>query len=518
MSTQLDSAGASSGGKIKTIPELAGITEVLRRQGVAVVLAHGTFDLLHLGHVKHLEAAKHEGQILVVTITADEHVHKGPGRPIFSHFMRAEMLASLECVDYVGINHAPSSENVLQALRPSIYVKGSDYINPDDDVTGKIVAECQMVEKHGGRVVFTNEITLSSSSLINRYMDVFDPNLRQYLDHLGETSPMPEILAAIEKVKDFKVLIIGDTIIDEYRYVSPLGKPSKENIISTNLKDCEVFAGGVIAAANHLASFCRQVEVVTCLGTKESYEDLVHESLSPNVSLWALSREGMPTTHKCRFVDSSYIRKLFEVYTMDDSPLSTTESDQLIAAIREKAKDADVVIVNDFGHGMLTQPVIDMLVAEMPFLAVNTQTNSGNHGFNLITKYKRADYVCIDAPEAQLAVGDKYADVATVAGKLLPEAIDCKRLIVTNGRHGCMTYSSEDGLTRIPAFTKSVVDTVGAGDAFFVITTPLVAAGARMEHVGVVGNIAGAVKVGIIGHRQAVTKSTVLKYLQTLLK
>src|ERR1700726_4271037 len=84
--------------KIRSIEEIAAITEQLRQTGRIVVQAHGTFDLLHLGHVRHLEAARRLGDILVVTVTPDRFVNKGPGRPVFNAELRAEMLGALEHV------------------------------------------------------------------------------------------------------------------------------------------------------------------------------------------------------------------------------------------------------------------------------------------------------------------------------------------------------------------------------------------------------------------------------------
>jgi len=504
--------------KILTLEALAAVSEAARAEGRTVVLAHGTFDLVHFGHVRHLQAARAEGDILVVTITADPFVNKGPGRPVFNHGIRAEMLASLECVDYVAINNAATAENVLHAVRPSVYIKGRDYANPEDDVTGKIRDEKDVVALYGGRTVFTDEVTFSSSSLINRHLDVYDPPLRAFLDEMREANGLATLSAAIEKVRDFKVLMVGDVIIDEYRYVEPMGRSPKENMIATLYKGSELFAGGVVAAANHTAGFCREVEILTTLGGADSRAELVNGSLKPNVRLWSIERPGVPTTRKVRFVDQAYLRKLFEVYHMDDAPLSGEDEERFIAALRERAPKADVVIVTDFGHGLLTPRVIQVLMEVSPFLAVNAQSNSANTGYNLITRYPRADYICIDGPEARLAVADKYADVARIISELLPARVSCPRSIITNGRHGCVTRGPDESLTHIPAFTKTVVDTVGAGDALFAVTAPLVAAGVPMALAGFIGNTAGALKVGIVGHRHSVEKAAVLKYLHTLLK
>jgi rfaE bifunctional protein nucleotidyltransferase chain/domain len=505
-------------GKIKPLEELGELAAAARAAGKTVVLVHGVFDLVHMGHVRHLEAAHREGDVLIVTVTADEYVNKGPGRPIFHEVMRAEMVAALEYVDWVGINDSATAEPVLDAVGPDVYVKGSDYENPEDDVTGNIEVERDAIEKRGGRMVFTDDIKFSSSALINRYLDVYDAPLRDFLDEMREGSGLTGLLDLIERVKDYRILLVGDTIVDEYLYVLPLGKSAKENIIATKSKDREIFAGGVIAAANHVASFCREVEVITCLGGQDSHEDLIRNSLLANVTLTPVHRDGVPTTCKRRYVDTSYTRKLFEVYFMDDSRLENPIEQAFGDLITERAKDFDLVIVTDFGHGLISPKIVDTLVANSRFLAVNTQVNAGNQGFNLISKYPRADYVCLDEPEARLAVSDKYTDLAAIAARHLPEIIDCDKIVITQGRHGCIASAAEQSSTRIPALTDKVVDTIGAGDAFFVVTAPLVAAGGEMGDIGLIGNAAGAMMVGIVGHRSSIDKVSLMKYLTAVLK
>ena len=140
--------------KILTLAELAAKARELRAGGFAVVQAHGTFDLLHLGHVRHLEAARGFGDVLVVTVTADRFVNKGPGRPVFTESLRAEMLAALHFVTYVAISEAPDAIRAIDAIRPNVYAKGSDYQNPDGDLSGKITLERRAVEACGGAIRF----------------------------------------------------------------------------------------------------------------------------------------------------------------------------------------------------------------------------------------------------------------------------------------------------------------------------------------------------------------------------
>lgn len=504
--------------KLKPLEELHKITAAHRASGSSVVLAHGTFDLLHIGHVRHLREAKRHGTILVVTITADAFVNKGPGRPVFSEHMRAEMLAALEFVDYVGIVAEATAIPAIVSIRPNVYVKGQDYCDAQDDITGGIVAERNAVEKHGGKVIFTDEVTYSSSSLINRHLAVFDPTLDEFLEAQRAKSTFDDFSCHIEKIRDFRVLFVGDTIIDDYNYVSAIGKSPKEHMIATLFGDREVFAGGVLAAAKHVADFCREVEIITTVGENCEYEPLMRAALPENVRLHAFRRPGTPTTRKARYIDKSYLRKLFEVYYMDDAPTTAQVEREIDKIIVDRASEFDLVIVTDFGHGLLTHSMIATLQQHARFLAVNAQSNSANLGYNLITKYNRADYICIDAPEARLAVSDRTSDIEDVASEILPSRIDCPRIVVTHGKNGCVGYESGKGIVHIPAFTKTVVDTVGAGDAFFAVTAPLAAAGCRMDELTFVGNAAGAIKVGIVGHRRSVEKVPLLKFLATLLK
>ena len=114
-----------SSNKIKPFENLVKILAQARKKGKKIVLCHGVFDLLHPGHIKHFETAKKKGDVLVVTITKDEYVNKGPGRPVFSEFLRAESVAAIECVDFVAINDWPAAVETIKKLKqtlPGLYV------------------------------------------------------------------------------------------------------------------------------------------------------------------------------------------------------------------------------------------------------------------------------------------------------------------------------------------------------------------------------------------------------------
>ena len=242
-------------------------------------------------------------------------------------------------------------------------------------------------------------------------------------------------------------------------------------------------------------------------------------SLPDGVDLTFIRRNSGPTVRKTRFVEPTYIRKLFEVYDMDDTPLDGEPLTNLNAALAQKCADADLVIVCDFGHGMIGPETVRLLEELPVFVAVNTQSNAGNIGFNLAAKHGGANFLCIDAMEARLVARDKHAPVEKITRHVKDMLSDCPNLIVTSGKRGCFAADKQDGeITHIPSFGITAVDTVGAGDAFFVIAAPFLAAGADLETAGIMGNIAGAIKIGIVGHRRYLEKLEVQRYLISLLK
>jgi rfaE bifunctional protein nucleotidyltransferase chain/domain len=509
-------------GKVVDVHRLAQISDDLRAQGRKLVLCHGVFDLLHIGHLRHFKTALGHGDLLVVTITGDSFVNKGPGRPAFTSSLRAEVLAGLDVIDYVAVIEDPSALTAIEAVKPHIYVKGSEYSDAKKDITGKIAAEVDLVESFGGKVVFTDDITFSSSTLLNRHFDVQNSAARTYLERLRETDPDFEqrFIHLLGEISKLKIVVIGETIIDRYIYVEAMGKAAKENILATLRRDEEVFAGGAVAIANHLAALSTNVELITLVGdpaVRENYESFVRERLDNEVKVSFVCRPDGPTVEKTRFVEPTYVRKLFELYTMDDTPLPKSVQEKFRITLSSKLADADVAIVCDFGHGLFDADTIKLLESEARFLAVNVQSNAGNIGYNMINKYSRANFMCVDAMEARLAVRDKHADLSAVVGESLPALVDCDNFIVTHGRAGCFVRS-EGAVVNVPSFGASIVDTVGAGDAFFAVAAPCIAAGGTGEMAGFVGNIAGALKIGIIGHRRYLNRLDIQRSVAALLK
>ncbi len=500
--------------KIVTIEEWSTLRSTL--QGKKIVHCHGVFDLLHIGHIKHLHQAKSFGEVLVVTVTPDRFVNKGPGHPAFPEALRAEAISALGCTDYVIVNKWPTAIEIIKEIQPSFYVKGDEYQVSSNDVTGKISEEQNAVEAIGGAIKYTTDITFSSSNLINKYLPTFPEHVQKWLIDFSEKYSIDEIYNHIDSLKDLKVTVIGETIIDEYHYCSTMGKSGKEPVLAAKFNYDETYAGGVLAVANHVAAFVDTVNVISFVGQDRKYEDFICSKLIDNVTPILLSKDNSPTLVKRRFVETGLNQKLFEIYEMNDENLIEGDEKAFIDSIDSVLPETDLVIVTDYGHGLITPKVAEYLGNNVPYLVVNTQANAGNNGMNSVMKYPKTDFITMTGRELSLEIRQK-GDVKTQT-ELLCKTIGAKKMLVTAGGEGLLIYESDKGFSEAPAFAVKVTDRVGAGDTVLSIASLMVYKGIPSDIVGFMGNVVGAEAVTIMGNSKYLDKAVVKKHLAHLLK
>lgn len=505
--------------KIKTFEELEKLLEEERNEGETIVHCHGVFDLLHPGHIRHFKEAKKQGSRLVVSVTPDRYVNKGPGRPAFNEALRIETLASLNCVDYVVLNDSPDAISCIQKIKPNIYVKGKEYAEHEKDVTGKIADEVRAVQQAEGTVYYTDDIVFSSSSLLNQYYDNTSPELRAFLTEMKEAYTIDDLIRKVESLKDLRVLIVGDAIIDEYQFAEPMGQSGKGLHMVARCKENERYLGGSLIIANHIAQFSDHVTLLTSIGSQCPHISLIDNLLDSKVNTQFIHQPNHSTLTKKRYViqDGTRLSKLFETYSTNDSLLTETETEEVITYLGNHTKDFDLVLVCDFGNGF-TNPLIVDALSELPnFLAVNTQTNSGNRGFNVVTHYRRADLISLNEPELRLSAHDRYSSMDGLAADI-SEVLQCKNICITQGVKGVFCSSEQEPGMRIPALVSNTVDRVGAGDSFFAIAAMCAAKGFPISLAGFFGSIASALNVQIIGNKEPIKKVPFNKFLTRLMK
>jgi rfaE bifunctional protein kinase chain/domain/rfaE bifunctional protein nucleotidyltransferase chain/domain len=501
------------------IDELIQKVQALQSKGKRVVQSHGVFDLIHPGIITHLTKAKKQGDILVVTVIKDRHVRRGPGRPVFSEEMRLLNVCSLDMVDYACIVDDETPFECIERIRPDVFAKGQDQKDRDARIHSKIFEEEKDIYKGAGEIYATSGISFSASRLVKNFTDVFSEETRSYLEKFRKKYPFEEIVEQLNGLDKMKVLLLGDGIIDEYNYCRPMGKSAKATLIVNKYLTHEIFAGGSFAIANHLAGLCKSVTLVATLGMEDSREEFVRANLKGNVEPKFFFRDDGPTVIKTRYIDSYLNQKLFEINRLNDTFINEEVEQNIIEWLTKEIPNYDLVLVSDFGHGLVTDRIIALVekVAAKGKIAVNAQTNGANVGYNLITKYRHNGFICLDETEARLATQEKFADIELVGERLLSR-IDTELLIITLGKKGSACFGKEENIVYTPILSSKVVDTVGAGDAFFSFSALCHAKGMPADFVSFIGNAVGALAVQIVGNKKPVEKFELLEFINAILK
>jgi len=504
--------------KIKTLKKLKKIISDLKSKDKKIVHCHGVFDLLHIGHIKHFEEAKSFGDVLVVTITPDEFVHKGPNRPAFTTALRLEALAALESIDFVSANEWPIAVDTIKMILPDIYCKGPDYKDHKDDVTGKIDDEEKAVKSVGGKIMYTADITFSSSSLLNKFGDVYNKSQKSFIETQLKGGNFEEIKIKIDELQNLNVLVVGETIVDQYVFCEALGKSGKEPVLVLRELEMEQYAGGAAAIARHLSDFCGTVSLLSMLGEKKEHEQFVLDSLPNNIEPYFIYKKAAPTITKKRFVDYISKSKSLGVYSINDSQMNGENLNQLHAYLDQLIPKHDLVIVSDYGHGFISRETAKQISKQSVFTSLNAQVNAANIGYHTMNNYKNIDCAIINETELRHELRDRESAVETLM-KQLSKSLHIKNMIVTQGSGGATLYSAEDEIYHYcPAFAAKVVDKIGSGDAMLALLSCSIKNGFDPDLSLFVGSLAAAQSVETIGNSVPVNKIKLLKTFSHAIK
>lgn len=479
-------------------------------------LVHGVFDLFHYGHLLHIEKAKSLCDFLVVSITADKFVQKGPDRPFYDANKRLKIINSLKQVNYVHISNEQSAVETIHSLKPDIYVKGNDYADLKKDFSKKIIKETNAVKKNNGKVFFTNEETYSSSKILNNHSNLFDVEAKKYLSKLNKEINFKSIENLFKKIENRKILIIGELIVDKYIFTKSLGKSPKEQLIPVKTEAEETYGGGALATANHVIDFVKDCTLLSVVGKNLKENKKIKRLLNKKIKKIFFIDNDYSNIEKNRFIEIDNNSKLFQINNYDQLQVSSNTENKILRYLGKNAHKYDQIIIHDFGHGMMSPRITKFVEKFFKKLSINVQTNSSNVGYNYITKYKKTNYFSIDEPEARLALQDKNSNSLNLFKKLSSK-IKFNTGSITFGKNGTHIYK-DNKIHFAPALSKKPIDTLGAGDAYFALSSLFAMETNKIKILSLIGNVAGALKIKFVGHRKSLLKKDFLSFLKTILK
>jgi len=363
-------------------------------------------------------------------------------------------------------------------------------------------------------------VVFSSTKLINNYFENLATPVKNFCRALAKTCTPDQFRDSIESLAGLKVLLIGDIIFDRYSNVKMQGLTSKNRILSVRYLNEETQSGGALAIYRHLKQFCGDVKFVSLVGTEPWVDSLLRSEVKQEED-WIVRDPDFTTIVKQRFVEplitGKELMKLFAVNYMGDTAPSPDTQQVIKERLANHLADFDVVIVADFGHGLL-QLEHRMLIQEMArFMSLNCQTNSNNHGFNIISKqYKRADCFSLDEQELLLACARRPIEYMKELEKLR-KSFNANYAWLTRGAVETIGLHEKEKPSLCLPLEVNVVDTVGAGDAFFSVVSLAAAKKLPVNLVTFMGQLAGGQAVKIIGNQQPISKATLLKSGMSLL-
>lgn len=481
-----------------------------------IVLCHGVFDLLHIGHLRYFKEAKKLGHILVVSVTSDKYVNKGPGRPRFNSNIRMEAISSIDAVDFVVKSDSPTPEKIISKLKPNYYVKGKDYKNLKSDITKNIIKEKKLVKKNGGKLVFTNSDIFSSSKLIfdsdfsqfNIHQKNFINSMRSEFKKITKNN----LIEYFEKIKNLKVLVIGETILDRYIFCETVGKSGKEPMLVLKKTKENTFVGGAAAVASQISAFSENLTFLSYLGNKLNYAKIIKNSLN-NLKKIFIKKKNSPTILKTRYLDESSKSKILGIYDINDEPLDRLGEKKLNNFLKKNLKHFDAVIVSDYGHGFISNKTAKIISKYSNFLSINCQINANNKGRHSISKYKNLDCALINESELRYEMRDGYSKINNLV-KDFSNEIKSNLIIITQGNQGCLLYDKKKNLfQKCPAFASIITDKVGAGDSLFSIFSIIFYYTRSTSLALLAGSISASMSLKKFGNEKEINMKSLIKLL-----
>ena len=415
--------------KIKCIEELNSIIINEKKSKKAIIgLCHGVFDVLHYGHIDYFKVAKSKCDILIVSVTSDAHVGKGPTRPIFNEEIRMKTLEAIEHVDYICLSDAVNSVEIISKIKPDLYFKGIEYKN-QEDLSGNLELENRELEKNNGKIYFTNGFIYSSSKIINNNFNFLSDEPTIWTKDFSKRFNVEEFRNIVESIKSLKVLVIGEAIKDEYVNCEVLGKTSKSHIVAFKEISQLSHLGGTLSIANHIAQFVNKVDLFSTVDIRDFREGEMLPKLNSNIEEVSIIKTEI--IRKKRYLNQSDKTKLFEVYSNDFIEYGSGDRETINKEIIKLLPKYDLVVVADYGHGLISDSLVKIICSNSKQLCLNVQSNAGNRGLNTISKYNKANYVCINGDELFLETKKQDTNVIEAASDLA-NRMNVKLLTITN--------------------------------------------------------------------------------------
>jgi len=490
--------------KIIDINELKDYSNTQRNQNKKLVLCQGHFNIIHPGHLRFLEFAKQQGNVLIVAVQGINWLEEQNKSVFFEEKERARSVASLHNIDKVIIFNDISILNIIEAVKPDVYVRGEEF----NDQIQHIKTEIDLVEKLGGKVVFSaGQIEYTSSSFLDDDLPDLDAKNRNLFKSAlnRQNISISSLKNCCNLFKKANILVIGDTIVDHYIACDALGMSAEAPILNIRELEAKSFVGGAAVVSRHVKALGANCHYISAIGDDDPGRFVQNELKNDDIVAKLLIDSTRQTTFKIRYMVGS--QKIIRISRLQEHHISQKIQDQILDYINSIAGNLDGIIMSDFNYGMITPYLIDQIYEI-----------SNRHGIKLfgdsqsssqigdVKKFVNFDLITPTEREARIALGDNYNGLEKIAMTLL-EMINVKNLVITLGENGFLVYQNlpENGdkvvkSQHFPALTVNPVDVVGAGDSLLSAFSLAMCSGANPVEAAAIGAIVASIAVNKVGN------------------
>lgn len=502
--------------KIVSVNDL--LKKISNKKKRNICMCHGVFDLVHPGHIRHLTFAKSKCDILIVSITADSHVKKADLRPYVPEKLRAENLAALEFVDYVIIDKNETPINNLKKIKPNFFAKGYEYDSKLKN-NPKTLEEKNVLKKYGGKFIFTpGDFVLSSSNILTTQRpDLTYIKLKSLME--AENLKISDLDKTISNFKNCNVLVIGDTIIDNYVETSLIGSNAKTPTFSTKFISEKKYIGGAAIVALHMKEAGANVKFLSVIGNDTNGKYVKNQLKEKNLKNELILDDERPTTEKKYFIANNY--RLLKVDNLENFPINKKITEKITNQI-SKFKEG-IILFSDFRHGIFSKETIDIFIKSIQKKVFKVADSQVASRWGNICDFQNFDLITPNEKEARFSMSDQDTAVRPLAASLYKRA-KCKNLILKMGPRGLISIRRNDKSKKdlrtffvIDALEKNAVDPVGCGDALIAYAS----LGIYVSKNNLTGSILGSISASIastINGNLPISQSQVKKKLFSISK
>ena len=478
-----------------------------------LVICYGHFNIIHPGHMRYLKYARSLGDVLIVALQDDSSLINSEANHYFKQSERAEGVSSLHIVDHVVILNEGNLDDFIEKIKPTILVLGSEHEAISDK---KINDSVNILNQYGGKVVYhAGEASYSSSDFLYARQDEL---ARKKLNLFKKACKNQKIIKqdinnCLERIKESNLLVIGDTIVDQYVACDALGMSAEAPVLVVRELESREFVGGAAVVASHVRALGAKCHYLSVVGDDEHARNVQVELKNRDIETHLIFDSSRPTTYKIRYIVEN--QKLFRVSKLKEHKLSNIIENEIVNKIKELSPQVDGILISDFVYGVITYRVIETIqtMAKEHNLKIFADIQCSSQ-MGKVTKFNDFDLVFPTEREARHALDNMVDGVERIANTLMDE-LNAQDGIVKLGADGFIAYSRQkDGFVQrqhFPALSVNPVDVAGAGDSLMAAMAASISAGSSLMEASALGACMAALAVREVGN-QPITSEQLRNY------